>query len=339
VTQEIYLRPLDGQLSFVDVLNSECTIACWLPHPLPQSGDLLRISDRNFELRLSLRPGMATLSRNGVEISMPLLPKKEGWMAGLCMLVATWTPSTLLLFNGENTQQEVTPVTVVPFTLLQYARKASVVPVTLYNTPEQFHGELLNAVRNLTGKVETSRMHGNVWDYQLEGQRIVSKRPKRETENHHAIHCLLSDIALAKNFEIIPEATSGSGNCDFLMTAPLSDGTSVKCCLEFKNAHSKDIVHGLEVQLPSYMATHATDLGFYVLLWFKGEGFDEPLDTKLQLARRLAPTLYKLGRPWVKILCVDVSFGPPPSRAQHEEPSSEAKSWWALYAESIASHW
>ena len=340
MTQAIYLGPFEGQCSLVDVLHSECSIACWLPHPLPQCGDLLCISDRNFELHLSVQPGMATLTRNGTEISIPLLPKEKGYMAGLCMLAASWSPSNLSLFNGETNQNAVTPITVVPFTLLQFARKSAVVPVAMYDGPEQFHGVLLNAVRGLTDKVKTSRMHGNFWDYQLEGQKILSKRPKRETENHHAIHCLLSDIALAKNFEIIPEASSGSGDCDFLMTAPLSNGTSVKCCLEFKNAHSKDVVHGLEVQLPSYMATHATDLGFYVLFWFKGEGFDEPLESKLQLARKLAPTLYNLGRPHVKILCVDVSFSPPPSRPQQEEPPSEdKKSWWALYSESIASHW
>jgi hypothetical protein len=42
-------------------------------------------------------------------------------------------------------------------------------------------------------------------------------------------------------------------------------------CLEFKVAHAPDLAHGIEKQLPEYMARRATDFGVFGVLSFGDE--------------------------------------------------------------------
>ena len=92
---------------------------------------------------------------------------------------------------------------------------------------------------------------------------IVSRSPKREVEIHQTIHCYLSDQALLRSFQVIPEFKTGVGNVDFMILGQLSNGDSVKVCVECKNAHSPDLIHGLTKQLPSYMENTLSGSGIY----------------------------------------------------------------------------
>ena len=87
---------------------------------------------------------------------------------------------------------------------------------------------------------------------------------------------MLSDQAILSSFEIILEFKTGVGSLDFLLIGRLKNGSSTKICIEFKNAHSSDIIHGLTNQLPDYMKNCWSKYGVYAVLYFKGDWFDKP---------------------------------------------------------------
>ena len=98
------------------------------------------------------------------------------------------------------------------------------------------------------------------------------------------------------------------------MSAILSDGRVAKACVEFKHAHSADIRHGLTRQLPEYMRAHSTDMGFYCVLWYKGDHFDKPALEFGNLRGSLLLEKAQVGLEDVGLIFIDVAEGRPPSK-------------------------
>jgi hypothetical protein len=80
----------------------------------------------------------------------------------------------------------------------------------------------------------------------------------------------------AKNLEITPEFPIAGGRLDFLISGVLSTGKIISACVEFKHAHSNDLLRGLLKQLPAYTQAKGSDYGIYGVLFFKGPYFPEP---------------------------------------------------------------
>ncbi len=78
------------------------------------------------------------------------------------------------------------------------------------------------------------------------------------------------------SIEVSTEYQTGVGNLDFMFMGSVKNKGVAKICAEFKNAHSKDLLHGLEYQLPAYMKNKNVEHGTYCILDFRGEGFDQP---------------------------------------------------------------
>src|SRR5262249_24424935 len=76
--------------------------------------------------------------------------------------------------------------------------------------------------------------------------------------------------------EVTPEYTVSGGRLDFLFTGLLADNQRVYACVEFKHAHSRDLLHGLTHQLPAYMRGKGCDFGLYCVLYFRGGDFAAP---------------------------------------------------------------
>lgn len=75
-------------------------------------------------------------------------------------------------------------------------------------------------------------------------------------------------------------------------------------------AHSSDLDHGIDVQLPEYMRQKACDFGIYFVFDFRCELFDEPkgnLETRLQLrpARTAEP---------ISVVVLSCGYRLPPSK-------------------------
>ena len=71
-------------------------------------------------------------------------------------------------------------------------------------------------------------------------------------------------------------------------------------CVEVKNAHSPDLIHGLEHQLPDYMKSKKVTYGFYCVLNYKGEWFDKPTLSEDELFRQLVKVQISSSDPFVK---------------------------------------
>jgi hypothetical protein len=85
-----------------------------------------------------------------------------------------------------------------------------------------------------------------------------------------------------------------------------------KIAIEGKNAHSADLLHGLQHQLPSYMADVRADQGIFLVLWY---GLSEEslgdLTWRLTRARPL---------PNITIEAIDLAFPLAPSDRQFRYP-------------------
>lgn len=169
-----------------------------------------------------------------------------------------------------------TPATIPPNSLLLWARNQAILPSDSYETSESFYQAAVDSLESIQDIVTSLGSVNPFWDITYDGHKIVSRLPKREPDIQPTIRALLFQISVAKNFEIVPEYPISSGNLDFLITAPLSTGGLANTCVEFKLAHSDDLLHGLLHQLPTYMKAKACEFGIYPVLYFKGKYFDEP---------------------------------------------------------------
>ena len=107
-------------------------------------------------------------------------------------------------------------------------------------------------------------------------------------------------------YELIRESAAGSGSIDLRASAPLNDGGIINICIEAKNAHSPDLIHGLTEQLPSYMKNTHADYGIYLVLWYQCESFPEPKESSMELTLNLTNL-----KPWENIVVEKFDLGIP----------------------------
>jgi len=169
-----------------------------------------------------------------------------------------------------------TPATIPPNSLLSWARNQAILPSDSYETSESFYQAVVDSLESIQDMVTSLGLVNPFWDITYDGNEIVSRLPKREPDIQPTIRALLFQISIAKNFEIVPEYPVSGGNLDYLIMAPLSIGGLANSCVEFKLAHSDDLLHGLLQQLPAYMKAKACEFGVYSVLYFKGRYFNEP---------------------------------------------------------------
>lgn len=79
-----------------------------------------------------------------------------------------------------------------------------------------------------------------------------------------------------RSVEVIPENETAVGRLDICCVGSVDGQGPVPFCIEVKLAHASDLEHGLEVQLPEYMASKRALYGAFVVLWFKGDWFTLP---------------------------------------------------------------
>jgi hypothetical protein len=213
----------------------------------------------------------------------------------------------------ENTRILMTPPTRPPDSLLRWARRHELVPRPGYRSPGEFFEAVASSIESLADKIYTTGAQNPFWDMLYDGRKIANRQPKRETHIQQTIHALLYDQAIAKNFEIIPEAPVAGGRLDFSIIGFLTDNGPVKACVEFKYAHSDAIEHGLTDQLPLYMRGNGSDFGIYCVLCFKGEYFDEPDKDNFQIRADLENIRGKHALKNIRVIILDVGYHPPPS--------------------------
>jgi len=194
------------------------------------------------------------------------------------------------------------------------ARKANILPTVMYSSPVDFFQAVLLSLQSINDKITSSDMYESFWDFQFDGSKIVSRKPKKETDVVAAVHGLLIDVATLKNYQIHPQSPAAAGNLDFLINGVLETGEVIGCCVEFKHAHSSDLEAGLLNQLPSYMRSRGSQYGIYCVLYFKGTHYDLPSETIPDLEYRLKNTAFDAGLKTINVITLNLSRPVPPSK-------------------------
>jgi hypothetical protein len=282
---------------------------------LQGGGMLFKVLDDGFVFVLSVQNTALVLQRN--QTVSVLTTAELPWALDRLIVTIMWTIDELYLRCGsaDSFREARVPTTPVaaPQALVKWARQQSLLPTIEYRSEEDFRQRVYTSLASVQQKISEVGAHNPFWDLQYDGSTIVSRRPKKETDIHPTIHCLLSDQMLMASIEVVPEFQTGIGNLDFMFLGTVAGKGIARLCAEFKPAHSKDVFHGLEVQLPAYMQNSGVRFGAYCVLGFKGEWFDEPRSTtlnelyhQLQLAKLRQKTpvmegirifMYKLSKP------------------------------------------
>lgn len=270
-----------GSLIIEDLLKAEATITFLIDcMSIKQGGLIFSIEyKKDFIFTLSFQNNSIVIHRNEAISVLALgefLEKSDS-----IRIFIMWSPTTLTLDSGISSEDrkraEVkTKAVATPVELIRWARKKHLLPTEVYLTEEDFRNKVYSILTSVNKKIHETNAFKSFWNIEYNGQKIVSRKPKKEVELQPLIHCILSDMLLINNIEVVPEYPTGAGSLDFLFIAQVEDKGMIKICIEFKLAHSQDLKHGLLNQLPAYMNASTVKYGAYCVLSFKGDWFDKP---------------------------------------------------------------
>ncbi len=289
---------LKGHATPRDLINPIGSITFWTNYREigpDKAGFLFRVICKDYRLEVGFDNSKFYILRNNEKLEMMLTPIFKP--SGSVFCVVSWDPKELKITLLDESYNEAvkdlsdkervkevdnrtltlnTILTFPPNSLISWARKEAISPEVIYDSKETFYRVVTSSLQTIEDKVKTLGMNNPFWNIVYDGAKIIAKYPKQETDIHPTIHGLLFDIAIVKGLEIIPEYPIAGGRLDFLITGVLSNGKQESVCVEFKPAHSNDLIHGILKQLPAYMQAKGSDFGIYCIMYFKGQYFDKP---------------------------------------------------------------
>jgi hypothetical protein len=280
-------------------------------------GEFFAVLSPEYQMSLTVRQGVVEFRRNSHVARKEIGPYRRSFK-----IVLSWMPHQFQLVVGMDNRASVDAVVTirtapifVPLTLLQWSRQYSLLKRLTYRSKEEFLGILFDAPQQAKQKIRSTNGHSLFWDRQRSGSTSPRLVPKREPEAMAGLTAFLQDQSTLSGFELIRESATGPGSLDLFVIAPLSAGGSVRVCVEGKNAHSRDIEHGVTDQLPAYMKRKQADHGIYLVLWYQCEAFPEPREDEIDLTLRL-----RRGKPFrnITVECFDLSLPRSPSDPDFE---------------------
>lgn len=316
---------LQGRLSKIDVIGPEAHMLHVINYENLSKGRFFLVTTNSYCLELVMTDDTVVLTRNNIHVITKLAP--NGSRVGYFLLEVLWTPTKLgVTINDKSGKREnsvVTPTTFPPHILQEWARREALFPTVTYESPTALFEAVLDQLQQLRNKIVNTNAINGFWNIGYEGNTIVFREPKRETDIHPQIRLLLYDIELIKSLQIVPEYPIGTGELDFLITGRITEGQIVNVCLEFKLAHATDLAHGIQKQLPEYMVRRQTDFGIYCVLSF---GEEYPANTRkfeIQGFNSENPALDFIlpiaashtGLPYLRSIIFDLSRRTVPSKA------------------------
>lgn len=257
---------------------------------------LFLLQSHDYRFQLLVDDGELVLQRSGYEIrARPDTDSKS-------IIWVVWSQTQLQLmlpFNRDQTIWTVrTPIAVPPKSLLQLARVKKLQPTTSFESVEAFRTAVHEAFCSLQDDLAETGAYNGFWNQHYEGRRKSTPVPKRETDIHRQLLLQLIDWAKMRSVEIVPENETAVGKLDICFIGHVVGQGPVSFCVEVKLAHAQDLLHGLETQLPEYMAVKRAKYGAYVVLWFKGDWFDLPSrQTIHNLRQQILPGDYEPPTP------------------------------------------
>lgn len=294
-----------------------------------KSVNIFKLLTDSYHFKLGFAKDHFFIQRNSDLLKFPLhtIYKPDGRI----QCYAMWNPTSLSLLILDETYQEAilqnidpnfseqevekrtktikTSTTFPPNYLINGIRKSMILSETTYESIADFNNVVTLMIQSIGEKISTIGLRNPFWNIIYDGKKIKNRTPKHETEIHSTIHSLLYDQAIAKNIQIIPESPIAGGNLDFQLSGILKNNNNADVCVEFKLAHSNDIINGLTKQLPAYMHAKGCDYGIYCVLWFKGSLFPSPskYNDVYELEFDLHTIIAKNGLNCIRIIILDVS--------------------------------
>lgn len=296
---EFFVDPLaHGRVTPRALLSAEGTISApFLPELLVQRKHLaiVRLAGEGWFFNVGYTNGGFVIQRNGGQLTLD-----HEWCVAKGLpdtILASWTMDALILSFGAHSTHWAYPqlteqcrFTVPPLELVRWVREKELAPIKLFANEEQFLLRMHSSLQRLDERLGAMLSREIFWDVERVGNKVIGRRPKRETDVQSAIHAMLFDHMQLSNVDILPEARSPAGEVDFLLSSALADGTIGKICVEFKNAHSQDLGSGLRTQLRSYMEKLDVRNGAYCVLDYRNGDFNHPPETTVDLIAALHKT-------------------------------------------------
>lgn len=301
-----------GHFTAIDLLRSEGQIGFQIQFRQEPQGDIFTVIDQDFHFIAKIIESELILQRNNQVLALDISKIVQNSLT--ILFVINWSPHHLRLVCGNpggggyfDTKEVSTPVIIPPPSLVEWARKQNLLEIKEYPSEEKFRERVYSSLVILKDKVAEAKAINGFWNITYDGSKISSRLPKKEPDIHPTIHALLSDQMMMGGIKIFPERQTGVGNLDFSFVGTVEGRGICEVFAEFKLAHSKDIHHGLEQQLPNYMNNKGIRYGAYCVLWFKCEWFDEPKNLSLvDLENDLISRLPKINRTGIRTFIYDL---------------------------------
>lgn len=223
---------LQGHVPFRSLIGAVGTFEFQSKYNQLGAGILFRIKSANYCLEVGFTSTHFYISRNEDKLQRALQPVYMP--SGHVHFFASWEPTMLrlivldeayraVLASGAKSEQAITDRTSIldtrpitpPFSLINAAREASLVPIQQYESKEEVHLHVASALDTIPDKVATTAAYSAFWDFVHEGPRLKSRTPKRETEIHLTIQLMLYDIALVQNLAVSREYPTAGGQFRF----------------------------------------------------------------------------------------------------------------------------
>ncbi len=281
-------------------------------------GQLFSLRSTNYVLELEIADGEVHFRRNTFVAS-----KAIGEVRHFYQLLCSWKPDQFQLatmLDGEVGGSDAcvtvkTPNIFVPLELHQWAREFNLVARSSYASAEEFLSILTECFQHVRQNIVDTNAFSLFWDYRKSDSGHSKSAPKREPQVVAGIEALLRDQSVLLGYELSREAVAGSGNLDLKATATLQAGGLVNVAIEAKNAHSSDIEHGIQLQLPAYMRSISARYGIYLVLWYKCAEFPEPPVSSMDLTWKLTKERPQEG---ISVELFDLTRPTSPSKLRHE---------------------
>lgn len=305
---------MKSQISFSDFCVPAGTIE-FAAHDgfLTNSVNLFKLSYPDYELEASVHNGMAFVRRNGLYQHSERYIGKER-----CRVAIQWdtdsiacgvmpTSSTAVSMD-QHMRAVHTPITLPPAELVRLLRTENLLVNSAYRNTDDLFSCVLDCLHLCEVDI---RRHGGerfVW-----GKGGDPSKPIDEPEISRYVASFLTSHGAARNFDVTCEPIAGGGNVDFYVVAPILGAGLAKIAIEAKKAENVKLTHGLQVQLPEYMARIGTTHGVYLTYWLKSPKY--PYPSQQEYTQLEIEVLHPIPRlPSVRTVGLNLSFGPTPSK-------------------------
>lgn len=274
---------------------------------------LFKLSYPEYELEASVCDGMVFVRRNGFhQHSVQYLGNDPRHV------VIQWEADSIACGTlpkgsseeeiNQNMRAVQTPFTFPPMELVRLLRTENLLENSAYRSSDDLFATVLDCLHLCERDI---RRHGGerfIW-----GKNGDSSKPLDEPEISRFVASFLSALGAARNFDVTCESIAGGGHVDFHIVAPVAGAGMAKVAIEAKKAESTKLSHGLQVQLPEYMARIGTPHGIYLTYWLKSSDYPHPSQNDyVQLEIEVLHPIQRL--PTVRTVGMDLSLGPTPSK-------------------------